>query len=209
MQPSSTQPSPDSNLGAAVPGESHRGIAAALVAARHLGLLQTVRLALQTVQTHLELQVQEEQAVVAEFDLPTAEHAQDSTAAWLVAPEAGRMLWQPSQKDGLISPSPGPNQLEHGQGLAGLEHDAEAGSGLLQQESERAQELVAKLQQGERLCHTQACHTSYALILCSFTWPHCSLPRENRPTFLCCKHSPTPSPSAHRLMQAAGMSHFV
>lgn len=159
VQPSSKQPSPDSNPGVSIPEESHRGIAAALIAARHLGLLQTVRLALQAVQTHLELQVQEEQAVVAEFDLPTAEHAQDSTAAWLVAPAAGQMLWQASQKAKSNSPSLGLNWLEHGHDLAGLKDDAEAGSGLLQQESERVQELVARLQKGGRLCHTLACHT--------------------------------------------------
>ena len=61
-------------------------LASVLTAARQLGLLQTVKLALQTLQVQAELQQQSLQAVVAEFDLPTAEHPQQlCTAAWQTA----------------------------------------------------------------------------------------------------------------------------
>lgn len=54
-----------------------------LTAARQLGLLQTVTLALHTLQAQAQLQQQSHQAVVAQFDLPTEEHPQElCTAAW-------------------------------------------------------------------------------------------------------------------------------
>lgn len=67
-------------------------LAAALTAARCLGLTNTVKLALHIVQTHIQLQQQEQQSVVAEYDLPTDEHAEDCTSAWQSTPEA----WQNS-----------------------------------------------------------------------------------------------------------------
>ena len=67
------------------PTESNSAVtlAAALTAARQLGLLQTVELALQTLLAEAQLQLQSHQAVVAEFDLPTEEHPQElCTLAW-------------------------------------------------------------------------------------------------------------------------------
>lgn len=58
-------------------------LAAALTDARQLGLLQTVALALQALLAQAELQHQTQQAVVAEFDVPTQEHPLElCTAAW-------------------------------------------------------------------------------------------------------------------------------
>ena len=57
--------------------------AAAVTDARQLGLLQTVELALQTLLAQAQLQLQTQQAVVAEFGLPTQEHPQElCTKAW-------------------------------------------------------------------------------------------------------------------------------
>ena len=57
--------------------------AAAVTDARQLGLLQSVELALQTLLAQAQLQLQNQRAVVAEFDLPTQEHPQElCTNAW-------------------------------------------------------------------------------------------------------------------------------
>ena len=145
-QSRSRQASPFSKPAQPVPRDGHTDIAAALTAARELGLLQTVKLALHTVQTHLQIQVQERQAVVAEFDLPTAEHPQDCTAAWQNAPSSEQRLWQ----------SAGPNEQSSKGDALGHWCDGShvgpklmAGPESLQQEGKSVQQLIAKLQKGE------------------------------------------------------------
>ena len=122
-----------------------------MTAARELGLLQTVQLALHTLQTHLEMQVQEQQAVMAEFDLPTAEHPQNCTAAWHSEPSSEQRLWQ----------SAGPNEQSSTGESSGHQHDVShdgqrqmAGAVPLQQEGKLVQQLIAKLQKGELLINS-------------------------------------------------------
>ena len=129
-----------------VPSDGHTDIAAALTAARELGLLQTVRLALHTLQTHLQMQVQEQQAVMAEFDLPTAEHPKDCTAAWQNGRSSEQQLWQ----------SAGPTEQTSTGESSGRQHDVShvgqkhvAWAVPLQQEGKLVQQLIAKLQKGE------------------------------------------------------------
>ena len=130
------------------PSDGHTDIAAALTAARELSLLQTVKLALHTLQTHLQthLQMQEQQSVVAEFDLPTAEHPQDCTAAWHNGPSSEQRLWQ----------SAGPNEQSSKGDLPGRWCDGShvgqkhvAGPESLQQEGKLVQQLIRKLEKGE------------------------------------------------------------
>ncbi|DBA74610.1 TPA: hypothetical protein ACH3X2_009475 [Trebouxia sp. C0005] len=149
-QSRSRQASPFSKPAQPVPRDGHTDIAAALTAARELGLLQTVKLALHTVQTHLQIQVQERQAVVAEFDLPTAEHPQDCTAAWQNAPSSEQRLWQ----------SAGPNEQSSKGDALGHWCDGSyvgpklmAGPESLQQEGKSVQQLIAKLQKGHTREH--------------------------------------------------------
>lgn len=61
--------------------DSPSRLSAALCNARHVGLLQTVQLALQILQKHIEMAQQAQQTVV-KFKLPTAQHVQDCTLAW-------------------------------------------------------------------------------------------------------------------------------
>lgn len=129
-----------------VPSDGHTDIAAALTAARELGLLQTLKLALYALQTHLQMQVQEQQAVMAEFDLPTAEHPQDCTAAWQNGPSSEQRLWQ----------HVGPNEQTSTGESSGHQHDVShvgqkhmAGPEPLQQEGKLVQQLLAKLQKGK------------------------------------------------------------
>ena len=150
-QSSSRQASPLIKPAQPVPGDGLTDIAAALTAARELGLLRTVKLALHTLQTHLQMQMQEQQAVMAEFDLPTAEHPKDCTAAWHNGPSSGQCLWQ----------SAGPHeQTSTGDVSSGHRHDVShvgqkhmAGAVPLQQEGQLVQQLLAKLQKGELPTH--------------------------------------------------------
>lgn len=129
-----------------VPSGGHTDLAAALTAARELGLLQTVKLALYTLQIHLQMQVQEQQSVMAEFDLPTAEHPTDCTAAWQNGRSSELRLCQ----------SAGPNDQTSTEESSGHRHNVlhdgqehMAGAVPLQQEGKLMQQLIAKLQKGE------------------------------------------------------------
>lgn len=129
-------------------------LAAAFTEASHLGLQQTLELALQTLLTQAKLQLQSHQAVVAEFDLPTDEHPQElCTTAW----QHPRSLQQIVPQDAVCMPATSQVAEAH------LAPPAEAlsSAGLnpwatyaAETESEQAQvsrQLVAKLQAGEHL----------------------------------------------------------
>ncbi len=145
-QSRSRQASPLSKPMQTVPRDGHTDLAAALTAARELGLLQTVKLALYTLQTHLEMQVQEQQAVMAEFDLPSAEHPKDCTAAWHNGRSSEQRLWQSAGPNGQTSTGESSGH-RHNVSHVGQKHVA--GPESLQQEGKLVQQLIAKLQKGE------------------------------------------------------------
>lgn len=145
-QSRSKQASPHSKPVQPVSDDGHRDMAAALTAARELGLLQSVKLALHTMQTHLQMHLQEQQVVMAEFDLPTAEHPKDCTSAWQHKPSSGQCLWQ----------SAGPHEQTSKGDSSGHRHDVSrvgqkhaAGPVSLQQEGKMVRQLIAKLEKGE------------------------------------------------------------
>ena len=145
-------------------GAAHTDLAGCLTAARQLGLLQTVKLALQAVQAHVQLQHQQHQAVVAEFDLPTNEHAEDCCSSWQEAPDTWQALKQGVTRAGGVLPSPESTSLhpchssarpsnartqsEAEQVLASASECAQFAPELEQEERDLVQHLVAGLQHG-------------------------------------------------------------
>ena len=63
------------------PSQNSAEFTAALSSARHVGLTQTVQLALQVLHKHIEMAQQAQQAVI-KFESPAAQHVQDCTLAW-------------------------------------------------------------------------------------------------------------------------------
>lgn len=129
-------------------------LAAALTEARHLGLWQSVELALQTLLAQAQLQLQSQQAIVAEFDLPTEEHPQElCTTAWQypksvqqVVPQDAACMTATSQvAEAYLEP---PAEALSSAGFNPWDSCA------AETESEQAQvsrQLVANLQAGEQL----------------------------------------------------------
>ncbi|DBA92608.1 hypothetical protein WJX77_001792 [Trebouxia sp. C0004] len=142
-QSRSRQASPLGKPAQPVPTDGYTDIAAALTAARELGLLHTVKLALHTVQTHLEMQMHEQQAVMAEYNLPTAEHPKDCTAAWHNGPSSEQRLWQNA---GAHEQTSTEDSCGHWHDVSHVGQKHIAGPESLQQEGKLVQQLTAKLQ---------------------------------------------------------------
>lgn len=133
-------------------------LAAALTDARQLGLLQTVALALQALLAQAELQLQTQQAVVAEFDVPTQEHPQElSTAAWQ-HPTSTRqgMTHVMSCATASAAAAEADHEFPEEAAVSARLHSWDSCSAETEAEVEQAQELsnqlVAKILAGEHLC---------------------------------------------------------
>lgn len=133
-------------------------LAAAVTDARQLGLLQTVALALQALLAQAELQLQTQQAVVAEFDVPTQEHPQElSTAAWQ-HPTSTRqgMTHVMSCATASAAAAEADHEFPEEAAVSARLHFWDSCSAETEAEVEQAQELsnqlVAKILAGEHLC---------------------------------------------------------
>lgn len=129
--------------------------AAAVTDARQLGLLQTVELALQTLLAQAQLQLQTQQAVVAEFGLPTQEHPQElCTKAWQHAMSMQQVTTQVASCT-ITTAAMAEAHHEHlSEDVASASFNCWDGC-LAETEVEEAEDLgsqlVAKLQAGEHL----------------------------------------------------------
>lgn len=122
--------------------------AAAVTDARQLGLLQTVELALQTLLAQAQLQLQTQQAIVAEFGLPTQEHPQElCTKAWQCTMSMQQVMTQ------VASCATTTSATAEAHVEPPSEDEASAGFNCCLAEGEEAEDLdsrlVAKLQAGE------------------------------------------------------------
>ena len=121
---------------------------AALTAARHLGLLHTVTVALQALHKHAELQLQEHSSIVAEFDRVSSEHARDCFTAWSDQADAESFLQRQPGHPEAVQTRAASSSDEGDRAIAGLPvWDLEA----QRQQRELTQQLVAELRQGELL----------------------------------------------------------
>lgn len=127
-------------------------LADALIEARHLGLLQTVELALQILLAQAKLQLQSHEAVVAEFDLPTEEHPQEMcTTAWQHPKSAQQVMHQDTACQIATSVlaeahnEPPADTVS----LAGLVHWDRCAAEVEVEQAQVSRHLVAKLQAGD------------------------------------------------------------
>ena len=89
------------------PDDERLDLAAALTTAKQLGLQRSVTLALQALQSHFELQLQEQQCVVAEFDLPSNAHAQECFLGWPDSSARSQCFATEAAPDEAVGSSPG------------------------------------------------------------------------------------------------------
>lgn len=127
--------------------------AAALTDARQLGLLQTVELALQTLLAQAQLQLQTQQAVVAEFDLPAQEHPQElCTKAWQHPMSMQQVMTQVAS---CTTPTAAAAEAHHevpAEAVASVRSNCWDSCSAETEVEELGSQLVAELQAGEHLC---------------------------------------------------------